>query len=46
VAKGVQHIRGSGRSNQYVVFKVVTPTDLNEEEKGILKRFQQLRNGR
>jgi molecular chaperone DnaJ len=45
-AKGVQHLHDSGRGNQCVVFKVVTPTDLGEEEKEILKKFQELRKGR
>jgi molecular chaperone DnaJ len=45
-AKGIQHIRGSSRGNQYVIFRVVTPTNLGEDEKEILKKFQELRNSR
>jgi len=35
-----------GRGDEYVVVKVVTPTDLSEEEKELLRKLEQLRKQR
>jgi molecular chaperone DnaJ len=41
--KGIPHMKGHGRGDQYVVTKVVTPTDLTKEEKDLLHQFEELR---
>jgi len=43
---GIPHLGGHGRGDEYVVAKVVTPTDLTEEQKELLRRFQELRRKR
>lgn len=43
VGKGMPHLNGHGRGDEYVVIKVVTPTKLSEEEKELLRRLQELR---
>jgi len=44
--KGVTHLGGNGRGDQYVIAKVVTPTDLSKEEKHLLREFEKLRRQR
>ena len=39
--RGVPHLRGSGRGDQHVLVKVVTPTDLSEREREL---FEELRH--
>jgi molecular chaperone DnaJ len=43
VNKGIPHLNNSGRGDQYVVVKVVTPTGLSREEKELLEKFRDLR---
>ena len=37
--KGMPHLRGRGRGDLYVTVQVVTPTDLNEEQREALEAF-------
>jgi molecular chaperone DnaJ len=46
LGKGVPHLEGRGRGDQYVIVKVVTPTDLSKEEKHLLREFEKLRQRR
>ena len=46
VDKGISHLNNYGKGDQYVVMKVVTPTDLTEEEKGLLREVKELRDKR
>ncbi|MDD5511141.1 MAG: molecular chaperone DnaJ [Dehalococcoidales bacterium] len=41
--RGVPHIDRHGRGDEYVIVKVVTPTNLSFREKELLKRFERLR---
>ncbi len=43
VDKGIQHLDGYGKGDEYVIVKVVTPTNLSDEEKELLKEFRRLR---
>ena len=43
MGKGVPHLNGRGRGDEYIVVKVVTPTNLSTEEKRLLLRFEKLR---
>jgi molecular chaperone DnaJ len=40
--KGVPYLRGSGRGDQHVKVRVVTPTKLNERQKELLREFASL----
>jgi len=40
--KGIARLNGFGKGDQYVVVRVVTPTNLNEKQKKILREFDQL----
>jgi curved DNA-binding protein len=40
--KGVSHLRGGGRGDQYVVIKVVVPTKLDTESEKLLQEFDRL----
>ncbi len=40
--KGVPHIKGIGRGDQYVIIKITAPKDLDEKSKGLLQEFQKL----
>ncbi len=44
--KGIPHLEREGRGDEYVVLKVVTPTDLSETQKELLKKFQKLESDR
>lgn len=37
--KGVSYLQGSGKGDQHVTVQVVTPTNLSEEQKSLLKSF-------
>ncbi|HWR38116.1 MAG TPA: molecular chaperone DnaJ [Patescibacteria group bacterium] len=39
--KGIQHVRGSGKGDQHVRVKVITPKNLNERQKELLREFGQ-----
>lgn len=39
--KGVPHLRGFGQGDQHVKVVVVTPTNLTDEQKDLLRQFQQ-----
>ncbi|MDY6833664.1 MAG: molecular chaperone DnaJ [Chloroflexota bacterium] len=41
--KGMPHLDGHGRGDQYVVVKVITPTNLTKEEKELLRQFEKSR---
>ena len=43
VDEGIPHLDGYGKGDEYVVAKVVTPTDLSHQEKELLKEFERLR---
>ncbi|WP_019119955.1 molecular chaperone DnaJ [Brevibacillus massiliensis] len=43
--KGVPHLRGSGRGDQHVKVRVVTPTKLSEKQKELLREFADLGSG-
>ncbi|KAI4453346.1 dnaj 1 mitochondrial-related [Holotrichia oblita] len=43
--KGVPHLRGSGRGDQYVKVTVEIPKNLNEKQKGLLREFAELVDG-
>ena len=40
--KGIPNLRGGGRGDQFVTVNVVTPTDLSEEQKELLRKFGEL----
>lgn len=40
--KGIPHLRGGGRGDQFVVVKVSVPTKLNEEAKKLLRDFERI----
>ena len=37
--KGIQNLRGSGRGDQFVTVEVAVPTELNDEQKELLRQF-------
>jgi molecular chaperone DnaJ len=39
--KGIPDINGRGRGDEYIIFKVVTPTKLTHDQKLLLKQFAQ-----
>jgi len=41
--EGIPHVDRYGKGDEYVVVKVVTPTNLSRKEKELLKEFQKLR---
>jgi molecular chaperone DnaJ len=41
--KGITNIDGHGRGDEYVVVKAVTPTNLSNKEKDLLRQFERLR---
>lgn len=40
--KGVPHLRGTGRGDEHVVIKVLTPQNLNARQKELLKEFGEI----
>ena len=43
--KGIPHLRGRGRGDQYVKFIVEVPKGLSEKQKELLREFDNLDNG-
>lgn len=43
VDKGIPHLDGYGKGDEYVIVKVVTPTNLSDQEKQVLREFRRLR---
>lgn len=43
IDKGIPHLNGYGRGDEYVIVKVLTPTNLTEEERDLLRRFEESR---
>ena len=41
--QGGPRLKGQGRGDQYVIVKVLTPTDLSDEERELLRQFERLR---
>jgi molecular chaperone DnaJ len=41
--KGIPHLKGTGRGDQYVMVKLVTPRHLSDREKELLREFESLR---
>jgi len=41
--KGVPHLEGRGNGDEYVIVKVITPTNLSRKERELLRRFEELR---
>ncbi|SFH77688.1 molecular chaperone DnaJ [Selenomonas ruminantium] len=40
--KGIPHLRGTGRGDEHVVIKVLTPQNLNQRQKELLKEFGEI----
>jgi len=40
--KGLSHVEGYGRGDEYVIVNVVTPTNLSKEEKDLLRQFEEM----
>ena len=38
--KGIQHVKGEGRGDEYVTIKIVTPKNLSERQKALLRQFE------
>ena len=45
MGQGVPRLDGQGRGDQYVIVRVLTPTDLSDEERELLRQFERLRQG-
>ena len=43
--KGMPYLRGAGRGDQYVTFKVEVPTRLSREQKEALQKFDEAGGG-
>jgi molecular chaperone DnaJ len=43
--KGIPHLEGYGRGDQYVIIKLATPTTSVEEKKELLRQFDELKWG-
>ena len=41
--EGISHLSGYGKGDEYVIVKVLTPTNLNRREKELLREFKKLR---
>ena len=41
--EGIPHLDGYGKGYEYMIVKVLTPTNLSRQEKKLLKRFEKLR---
>jgi len=41
--EGIPHLDGYGRGDEYIVVKVITPTNLNRRQKELLREFDKLR---
>ncbi|SDG34253.1 molecular chaperone DnaJ [Selenomonas sp. WCT3] len=40
--RGIPHLRGTGRGDEHVVIKVLTPQNLNQRQKELLKEFGEI----
>ncbi|MBO5651485.1 MAG: molecular chaperone DnaJ [Selenomonas sp.] len=40
--RGIPHLRGNGRGDEHVVIKVLTPQNLNQRQKELLKEFGEI----
>ena len=40
--KGIPSLRGGGRGDQLVRIKVVVPTKINEKQKDVLRKFEEV----
>jgi len=43
VDKGIPRLNDYGHGDEYAIIKVVTPSDLSEEEKALLRELERLR---
>lgn len=43
IDKGIPHLNSYGRGDEYVITKVLTPTNLTDEEKDLLRKFDESR---
>jgi len=43
IDKGIPHLNSYGRGDEYIIIKVLTPTNLTEEEKNLLRKFEESR---
>ncbi len=43
--KGIAHIRGGGRGDQYVQVTVEVPTNLSKKQRDLLEEFKKLEEG-
>jgi molecular chaperone DnaJ len=41
--EGIPHVDRYGKGDEYVIVKIVTPTNLSRKEKELIKEFQKLR---
>ena len=44
--QGIPHSNDYGRGDEYVIVKVVTPTNLTDQEKELLREFEKSRRQR
>ncbi|WP_203288130.1 molecular chaperone DnaJ [Metabacillus sp. cB07] len=44
--KGVANVRGYGQGDQHIVIRVLTPTNINEKQKELLREFAEMSGGR
>lgn len=44
--RGISHLRGSGRGNQYIAVKVIVPRRLNDKQKDLLRQFEEETSGK
>lgn len=44
--RGISHLRGSGRGNQYITVKVMVPRRLNDKQKDLLRQFEEEISGK
>ncbi|MED4162537.1 molecular chaperone DnaJ, partial [Halalkalibacterium halodurans] len=44
--KGVPNVHGRGQGDQHVQVRVITPKELSEKEKELLREFAQMSGGR
>ena len=44
--RGISHLRGGSRGNQYVTVKVMVPRRLNDEQKNLLREFEKMTSGK
>jgi len=42
--KGIFHVRGTGRGDQYIRIKITIPKNLNKRQKELLREFEEENN--